>query len=123
MNMNPLAQFSAQQLRQAADLMEQITALQDKLGQMIGEPKPAPVATAAKATKPTSKFSAAAKAALSAKLKAYWAKRKKGLQAASPAAASAVRSRPKMSAAGRARLVASAKARWARAKAAGQKTL
>ena len=114
--MSSITNLSAQQLRQAADLKEKISALENQLSQLLGS-----TTTVAKATKKKGGMSAAGKAKIAAAQKARWAK----VKAAKPVVKAAKPAKKKggMSAAGRARIAAAAKARWAAAKAAGKKTL
>ena len=138
--MNPLT-ITAQQLRQAANIQEQIQTLQQELNQLLGEQfggdagemQPsrqeakrtiAATARAAKSQWPKAK-GAAPKRKLSAQgianIRAGVLKRMAALKRAQPAA-QPMRKR-KVSAAGRARLSALAKARWAAARRAGKATL
>jgi hypothetical protein len=114
--MNSIINLSAQQLRRAAAIKEQIQSLENELGRILGLPAK-PVAVAA--PKKRRKMSAAGRAKISAAAKARWAKvnRKKVADNQAPTV------KGKMSAAGRAKISAAAKARWAKAKAAGKKTL
>jgi hypothetical protein len=109
--MSNLLSLTTKQLRRAADLKEEIEALNTELASILG----APALTPAKTRKKRG-MSAAGRAAVAAAQKARWAKIK---------AAKHVKpvKRRKMSAAGRARISAAAKARWAKAKAAGKKRL
>lgn len=111
--MNNLLSLSTKQLRRAADLKEQIEALNNELASILG----APASTPTRARKRRG-MSAARRAAVAAAQKARWAKIKK-----TKPAAKAPTKRRKMSAAGRARISAAAKARWLQAKAAGKKSL
>ena len=115
--------LSVQQLRQAADLKEKISDLENQLSKLLGSTTSV-AATAAKAPKKKG-MSAAGRARVAAAQKARWAKIKSGkpvVKAAKPVA-KPVKKKGGMSAAGRARIAAAAKARWAAAKAAGKKTL
>ena len=113
--MNTISSLSAQQLRRAAAIKEQIDSLEGELGKIFGGNG----ATAAVAGK--RKMSASARARIGAAQKARWAKvnGKKPAKAAKPAGST----RRKMSPAARAKIAAAAKARWAKAKAAGRKSL
>ena len=138
--MNPLT-ITAQQLRQAANIQEQIQTLQQELNQLLGEQfggiagemQPGrqeakrtitATARAAKGQWPKAK-GPAPKRQLSAQgianIRAGVLKRMAALKRAQPAA-QPMRKR-KVSAAGRARLSALAKARWAVARKAGKATL
>jgi hypothetical protein len=118
--MNLITNLSATQLRQAADLKEEITALERELNQLLGT-----TAQTATLKVPKKKFtmSAAAKAKISAAAKLRWAKVKEAKPAVKPKAGPAPKKKGGMSAAGRAKISAAAKARWAKAKAAGKKSL
>src|SRR5262249_50528156 len=104
--MNTLANLSAKQLRQAAQLKERIDSLEAELVRVLG-------ATSASGIPTRRRMSAAAIAKISAAQKARWARVKK----AGP------RRRRKMSAAAKARLAAVARARWKQAKAQGRTAL
>jgi hypothetical protein len=112
--------LSAQQLRQAADLKEEITALERELSQLLGSTVHTAVV---KAPKKKFTMSAAAKAKISAAAKLRWAKVKGAKPATKPKAGPVPKKKGGMSAAGRAKISAAAKARWAKAKAAGKKSL
>ncbi|HKI67989.1 MAG TPA: hypothetical protein VKA67_00245 [Verrucomicrobiae bacterium] len=68
-----ISDISSSQLRRAAAIKEQIEKLHKELTSILGTAKPAPVAAAVPKKQ---KMSPAARAHLSAKMKAYWAKRK-----------------------------------------------
>jgi len=117
--MNSITNLTAQQLRRAADLQEQIQSLREELAEILSSPiAPPSRATAAKA--PKRQISAAGKARIAAAARARWAR----YRAAKPKSARPA-SNPKrtISAAGRARIAAVARARWARAKASGRNRL
>jgi len=103
--------LSADQLRRAAELKEQIESLQGELNQLLGSPARA----FGNGTPKKRHLSAAAIARIRAAQKARWAKVRR-----TPANQ---RPRRRMSAAGRARLAALARARWKTAKAQGKSTL
>ena len=106
-----------QQLRDAADIQEQILSLQAELNAILaGGEIPIPH-KAGKSGKRN--MSAAGRAAIAAAAKARWAKYRSENGAGKPAK----KAKRNMSAAGRARLVAAVKARWAKAKKAGKSTL
>ena len=112
--MNSISSLSAQQLRRAAAIKEQIDALENELGKILGG------AAGSSSGAGTGKrvMSASARARIAAGQKARWAKVKgKG------ASKSAGSPRRRMSPAARAKIAAAAKARWAKAKAAGRKSL
>ena len=70
--MSSIANLSAQQLRRAATLKEQIQSLENELGQILGSSEKPIVA----APKKRRKMSAAGRARMSAAAKARWAKAK-----------------------------------------------
>lgn len=111
--MSDLLSLTSKQLRHAADLKEEIEALNQELSLILG----ASASTPAKTHKKRG-MSAAGRAAVAAAQKARWAK----IKAAKPTTKAPAKRR-KMSAAGRAKIAAAAKARWAKAKAAGKKSL
>jgi len=118
--MSSIHHLSVQQLHQAADLKEEIAALEKELSQLLGATAQTP---AAKAPKKKFRMSAAAKAKISAAAKLRWANVKGAKAAAKSKASPAPKKKGGMSAAGRARISAAAKARWAKLKAAGKKSL
>lgn len=67
--MNSITNLSAKQLRRAAKLKEKIAALENELTKVLG-------GSTATTSSRTWKMSPAAKAKISAKLKAAWARRK-----------------------------------------------
>ena len=111
--------LSSSQLRQAADLKEQIAALETELAAIFGGKTSAPVEAPApieaeEPAKPGKRtMSPAHKAALRAAQALRWAKHNaaKGQPAAKPV------KKGGMSAAGKARIAAAQKARWAKVKA------
>ena len=123
--MSSITNLSSSQLRQAADLKEKISALENELGQLLGSTSQPVAVKLAVATAPKKKggMSAAGKARIVAAQKARWAK----IRAAKPqakAVVTAVKAAPParkkftMSAAAKAKISAAAKARWAKIKAA-----
>jgi len=106
-----ISNLSAQQLRQAATIKDQIDGLQTELDRLLGSSN----GKAASTGKRT--MSASARARIGAAQKARWAKVKG--KATKPAS----KGKRKMSASARAKIAAAARARWAKAKAAGKKTL
>lgn len=105
--------LTSKQLKQAADIKEQIAALEKKLQSIIGGAEsgmPSPFVR--KSTK--RRMSAAGRAKIAAAQKLRWSKVKK---TAKPA------KKRTMSAAAKAKIAAAAKRRWAKAKAAGKKRL
>ncbi len=104
--MKSISSLSAEQLRRAAAIKEQIDTLESELGKILGG--------AAESGTGKRVMSASARARIAAAQKARWAK-VRGEGGAAP--------RRKMSAAARAKIAAAAKARWAKAKAAGRKSL
>jgi hypothetical protein len=114
-----LINLSVQQLRQAANLKEQIEALEKKLSQVLGSPaKSVAVKPTPSAPKKKGGMSAAGKAKIAAAQKLRWAKIK-AVKTAKPEK----KARKKMSASAKAKLSALAKARWAKVKATGKKKL
>ena len=113
--MNSINNLSAQQLRRAAAIKEQIDSLENELGKLLGG---GGATTTTQAVNGRRTMSASARARIAAAQKARWAK-VKGKSGAKSAAAP----KRKMSAAARAKIAAAAKARWAKAKAAGRKSL
>jgi hypothetical protein len=111
------------QLRQAADLQEEIAKLQHQLAVLAGGKAAAPAPGApAKAAKPArKKISAAGIARIKAAQKARWAKvnaaKGKPAAMAAPAAQPVKKARKKMSAEAKAKIAAAARARWARVRA------
>ena len=110
--MNQISSLSAEQLRRAAAIKDQIDTLESELGKILGGSTGAAKAFGKRT------MSASARARIGAAQRARWAK-VRGNRAAKPAGAP----RRKMSAAARAKIAAAAKARWAKAKAAGRKRL
>jgi hypothetical protein len=107
-DMNSIANLSAQQLRRAASIRDQLDSLNVELNRLLGasNDQMAPVGTRT--------MSASARRKIAAAQKARWAKVKGNATQGT---------KRKMSAAGRKRIAAAAKARWAKAKAAGRKSL
>jgi hypothetical protein len=106
-----MIQLTPTQLRQAADIQEEIQELQGKLSKILGGEVPTP--SQAKAPKKR-KMSAAGRKAIGDAAKARWAK----YNAAKGEAKSAKKAKKMISAAGIARIRAAQKARWAKIKAA-----
>src|SRR6185437_14663365 len=107
-----ITNLSAQQLRRAASIKDQIDTLNSELSRLLA------TSGGRTGSAGTRTMSAAARRKIAAAQKARWAKVKDG-KSEKPGQ----KPRRKMSAAGRARIAAAAKARWAKAKAAGRKTL
>jgi len=103
--MKLMSSLSAEQLRRAAAIKDQIDTLESELGKILGG--------AAGSGSGTRVMSASARARIAAAQKARWAKVKGN--GGGP--------RRRMSPAARAKIAAAAKARWAKAKAAGRKSL
>lgn len=110
--MNSMNSLSADQLRRAAAIKEQIDALESELAAILGGSAPARGAGGKRT------MSASARARIAAAQRARWAKQK-GSTPTKPASGS----KRQMSPAARAKIAAAAKARWAKAKAAGRKAL
>jgi hypothetical protein len=111
--MNSMNSLSADQLRRAAVIKDQIEALESELGQILGGSAGVIRANNGKRT-----MSASARARIAAAQRARWAK-VKGKRGGKSSGGSG----RKMSAAARAKIAAAARARWAKAKAAGRRTL
>ena len=111
--MNSITNLTPQQLRQAADLQEQILKLRNQLDRVLGSPSQD--GTAAPGRK--RRLSARRLANIRAGARKRWAKVR-----SNPAAGKRAR-RGKMSAAGRASIAAKMKAHWATAKRAGRNAL
>jgi len=119
-----IANLSPAQLRQAANLKDQIAGLENKLAAILGsETKTAPV-TVAKPTVKKGGMSPEGRARLVAAQKARWALIKAGKSSTAPkpaaktSAAQPAKKKFTMSAAAKAKISAAAKARWAKVKAA-----
>lgn len=108
-----ISNLSAEQLRRAASIKDEIESLQTELDRLLGS---SDVGTSPN-TKARRKMSAAGRAAIAAAQKARWAK------LSGKTAKPGTRGRRKMSAAARAKIAATAKARWAKVKAAGRNSL
>jgi hypothetical protein len=126
--MSSIANLSAPQLRQAADLKEKIAALENELSQLLGSTaKVIAAPVVGKAPKKKGGMSAAGKAKVAAAQKARWAKINAAKQAPAakpsvPVAKAAVAAKPAkkkftMSAAAKAKISAASKARWAKVNA------
>jgi len=107
--------LSVSDLRKAANLKEQIEALESELNHLIGGGSKVASIVPAVTTRKKRGMSAAGRARIIAAQKARWAKVKavKAVKGAKPA-----KKKRGMSAEGRARIVAAQKARWAKVKAA-----
>ena len=130
--MSLISNLTVHQLRQAADLKEEIQGLENQLSHLLGSsatpvtaPQPVAEPVAAKAPKKKGGMSAAGKARIAAAQKVRWAKIKaakpavKAVPAAKPVAvAKPAKKKFTMSAAAKAKISAAAKARWAKIKAA-----
>jgi hypothetical protein len=125
--------LSAKQLRNAADLKEQMEALQDQLNAILGGAElPTPVALEAPAKprngrrKRRKKISPEGRANISAAQKARWAAQRMGKKSAKVAAEPGQpveKPKRKRSAAWRRAVSAAMKARWAARRAAGKRRL
>lgn len=117
--MSSINDLSVQQLRQAANLKEQIAGLEKELNQLLGS-SVVPV-VAVNTMKNRGGMSAAGRARIVAAQKARWAKIK-GVKSAAAKAQSAkpVKKKSTMSAAAKAKISAAATARGAKIKAAGK---
>ena len=126
--------LTSAQLRQAADLKDQIANLQTQLAAVFnGGETPASVTVAKLVVAKKRGMSSAGKARVAAAQNARWAKVKAAQATATPAAKAVVAAKPavkavavgkpavkkgKISPEGMARIIAATKARWARVKAA-----
>ena len=119
MEVNQLLDLTPVQLRRAAELKEQIDALNTELGGILGGTSVAPTSTGTPAKK--GGMSAAGRARIAAAARARWAKIRagKGESAPAPAAKNATAGKRRtMSPAARKRIAEAQKARWAKVKAA-----
>ena len=110
--MSTLLSLTSAQLKQAANIKDQIETLTEELNSLLGS-----TSSVAKPAK-RREMSEAGRARVAAAQRIRWSKIKKAKSAAKPVA-----KKRQMSAAGRARISAAAKARWAKVKAAGKTTL
>lgn len=116
--MNLMNQLTAQQLRQAADLKDKITALQGQLSQLLGASDGGVISSPLKIARPArKKISAAGIAKIRAAQKARWAKIKGAEVEKAPVPKPATKKRT-ISATARVKMADAAKARWAKVKAA-----
>jgi cell division septum initiation protein DivIVA len=122
--MNTITHLTSKQLRLAADLKDQIEALEQELGQIVGSSTtPATPAAAAEPQK-RRKVSAAGRARIAAAQRARWATLKGTQPPVETLPVKPVKKAKRtMSPAARARIALAAKARWAKAKAAGKTRL
>jgi|SRR6185437_3499411 len=111
--MNSINSLSAEQLRRAATIKEQIDSLESELERILGGRGSSQAVTGGRT------MSASARARIAAAQRARWAKVKGSSAGKSTGGAG----RRKMSPAARAKIAAAARARWAKAKAAGRKSL
>ena len=133
--MSEIKNYSAEQLRKAADIVEKIAALESELATILELPAPAvKVSSAIPTPKKKRGMSAAGKARVAAAQKARWAKinaakgkvaksavkAEKAVKAVIEAVAKPAKKRG-MSAAAKAKMSEAAKARWAKRKAAENK--
>jgi len=114
--MNSIANLTPQQLRNAAELQEQILSLQSELSELFGSSS-AEVAGALRVRR--QRMSAQGLANIRAGARKRWASNK----AAKESAAAPRKRKSAMSPAGRARIAAALKARWKAAKRAGRNAL
>jgi len=108
--------LSAQQLRQAANLKDQIAALEKQLAALTSTSTKIAAPKAAQPVKKKGGMSAAGKARIAAAQKLRWAKLK-AVKTAPKAVKPVKPARRKMSAEAKAKIAAAAKARWAKVKA------
>ena len=118
--MSTILELTSAQLKQAADIKDQIEALNQELNALLGSSAAPVYKLAQPAYQPAKKggMSAAGKARIAAAQRARWAK----VKAEKPGKSLAVAVKPAkkrgMSAAGKARIIAAQKLRWAKVKAA-----
>jgi hypothetical protein len=117
---NPLLSLSVSQLKKAAQLKEQIDALNSELGQILGggersQSSGIEVGNGRRSGK--RKMSAAGRARIAAAARARWAKVKSAGGATNLGAAGAPKKKRTMSASARKKIAAAQKARWAKVKA------
>jgi hypothetical protein len=91
---NTFADLSLQQLKKAVTIREKIESLEKELSRIIGGGSGTPKAGAPAPNRKKRKMSAAARAKISAGMKAGWAKRKGTKRVAKPVAAKAKRRTP-----------------------------
>lgn len=104
------------QLKHAADIKEQIAALEEELKAIIGGSNGAPSPSRSR----RNNVSAAGRARIAAAQRARWAKFRGGKGEPKKGAATKTRT---MSASAKAKIAAAARARWAKAKASGKNSL
>ena len=122
--MNTITNLTSKQLRMAADLKEQIEALEQELGQIVGSSTTTAAPAAPAEPKIKRKRSAAVKAKMAAAQRARWAKLKgTKLPVKTLPVKPVKKAKRTMSPAARARISLLAKARWAKAKRAGKTRL
>jgi hypothetical protein len=109
-----LINLTSTQLRQAADLKDQIAGLENELTEILGGSGAEKPSKAAKPVKKKGGMSAAGRARVVAAQKLRWAKIK---AATSKTAPKPVKKKFVMSAAAKAKISAAVKARWAKIKA------
>ena len=115
--MNSIIDLSPKVLRQAADLQERISALQDELREILGASDETP-----SFEKPVRrKMSLTVRRKIAAGARARWA-RERG-EEVDGAPVSKHRGKRKMSAAAKAKISLAAKERWRKVRAAGKNTL
>ena len=114
LSMNSITNLTPQQLRHAADIQEQIQALQNELSDLLGNHETGPTGK----TKGRRRVSPQGLANIRAGARRRWAAARAG-KTNRPAG----KRRGKMSTAGRARIAAALRARWAAAKRAGRNAL
>lgn len=120
MSQNTLLMLSAEQLKRAAQIKEQIDALNGELVQILAGEIPVPFSTAPRRGRPPGKrggMSAAGRARIAAAAKARWARIKATGGAANLGGSAAPKKKRTLSAAARAKIAAAQRARWAKASA------
>ncbi len=127
-----IGNLTPQQLRNAADLKEQIGALEDQLNQVLGGEVPAPAQVATEepgkpsnGRKKRKKVSAEGRANIAAAQRARWAARRAGVQSEKvpPVEAEKPKRKRNISEAGRRAMSLAGKRRWAKARRAAKSRL
>jgi hypothetical protein len=113
--MNSITSLTPGQLREAADIQEQILLLQEQLSDLLGAPADSGTPPPTKRRK----MSAAGRARIAAATKARWAK----FRATRQQAIGSKKVKRKMSPGAKAKLSKIAKARWKKARRQGKSTL
>ena len=118
--MSNLSFLTSAQFKRAAEIVDQIEALNAELAELLGQTEAGPVQPAIPEPQPVKtrkkyRLSAAGRAKKRAALKARWAK--VNAESEAEPESKSVKKRGKMSAEGRARIALAAKARWEKVRA------